>query len=245
MNRSQLVFVIIVNALFTLLAASVAYLIYDLRRPEPEAPFVLEVASTIVGSEIGTPSVQVPAVTPTVALENADATAAEVINSRIYTIREGDTLGAIAELFGVAQSSLAALNGISDPNLIVPGQSLIIPDVRGSTELGTGSALAATDMAVQVLNVGQYAEEAIVIVNLHSQLINLSGWSVVTTEDGAYKFPQMPPLLRGESVRLYSRTGNDTAYDKHWGRTPTVWGPGTTISLHDPNGAEVLSITVS
>ncbi len=245
MNRSQLVFVIVVNALFTLLAGSVAYLIYDLRRPEPEAPFVLEVESSTLGSEVVAPSTPAPNVTPIAPLENTEATAAEVITSRIYTIREGDTLGAIAELFGVAQSSLAALNGISDPNLIVPGQTLIIPDVRGSAEQGTGPNLAATDMAVQVLNPGRYAQEAIVIVNLHSQLINLSDWSVVSAEDGAYKFPQMPPLLRGESVRLYSRTGNDTAYDKHWGRTPTVWGPGTTISIHDPTGAEVLSITVS
>ena len=209
MNRSQLVFVIIVNALFTLLAASVAYLIYDLRRPEPEAPFVLEVASTIVGSKIGTPSVQVPAVTPTVALENADATAAEVINSRIYTIREGDTLGAIAELFGVAQSSLAALNGISDPNLIVPGQSLIIPDVRGSTELGTGSALAVTDMAIQVLNVGQYAEEAIVIVNLHSQLINLSDclWSQPrTVRTNSPKCPRCYAAKACDCIRAQAMT---------------------------------------
>ncbi len=242
MNRSQLVFVIIVNALFTLLIASIAYLIYELRRPAPEAPIVLEVATpapTVTGP--GAPATD--DLTP-VAPPEGTAVGSDRVATRTYTIREGDTLGAIADLFGVAQSSLAALNGIANPNLIVPGQTLTIPDFTGVADPGATVPNAA-DLALQVLNPGLYAEEAVVIVNVQHPEIDLSEWSVVTGVDGAYRFSQIPPLLRGESVRLFSRTGTDTAYDKHWGRSPTIWGPGTTISLHDPEGTEVLSIIVS
>lgn len=242
MNRSQLVFVIIVNALFTLLIASTAYLLYALRRPGTEAPIVLEVVTPPAAGQAAASVADTPTPLPPVGEE---AVGAATIATRTYTIREGDTLGAIADLFGVAQSSLAALNDISNPNLIVPGRTLMIPDFTGAAHTGAAATPDAADLAVQVLNPGLYAEEVVVIVNVSHPAMDLSAWSVVTGADGAYRFPQMPPLLPGESVRLFSRTGTDTAYDKHWGRTPTIWGPGTAISLHDPNGTEVLSIVVS
>ena len=44
-----------------------------------------------------------------------------------YTLQPGDTLSEIAERFGTTVSSLSALNGISDPNLIYAGNTLRIP----------------------------------------------------------------------------------------------------------------------
>uniref|UniRef100_UPI002ADE0E7C LysM peptidoglycan-binding domain-containing protein n=1 Tax=Tepidiforma sp. TaxID=2682230 RepID=UPI002ADE0E7C len=44
-----------------------------------------------------------------------------------YVVREGDTLGAIAEQFGLTVEELAAANGLADPDLIFPGQELRIP----------------------------------------------------------------------------------------------------------------------
>ena len=43
-----------------------------------------------------------------------------------YTIQPGDTLSEIAERFGTTVASLSALNGISDPNLIYAGNTLLI-----------------------------------------------------------------------------------------------------------------------
>jgi len=53
-----------------------------------------------------------------------------------YTVASGDTLGAIANRFGVTVEDLAAVNGIADPNLLAVGQVLSIPT-------GTGVAVAA------------------------------------------------------------------------------------------------------
>jgi RND superfamily putative drug exporter len=44
-----------------------------------------------------------------------------------YVVQSGDTLGAIAEEFGVSLAALAELNQIDDPNVIFVGQRLLIP----------------------------------------------------------------------------------------------------------------------
>ncbi len=44
-----------------------------------------------------------------------------------YTVQAGDTLGAIAERFGVSLEDLVAVNGIANPALIQVGQVLTIP----------------------------------------------------------------------------------------------------------------------
>jgi len=45
----------------------------------------------------------------------------------VYTVRPGDTLSEIAERYGTTYQSLAAYNGISNPNLIYAGQTIRIP----------------------------------------------------------------------------------------------------------------------
>lgn len=46
--------------------------------------------------------------------------------TRTYTVRAGDNLSAIAARYGTTYQALAAKNGISNPNLIYPGQVLKI-----------------------------------------------------------------------------------------------------------------------
>lgn len=47
-------------------------------------------------------------------------------DSRVYVVKSGDTLSGIASKFGTTYQKLAASNGISDPNLIYPGQKIKI-----------------------------------------------------------------------------------------------------------------------
>lgn len=46
---------------------------------------------------------------------------------RTYVVQEGDTLSTIAAAFGTSVSAIQEANGISDPNLITIGQTLVIP----------------------------------------------------------------------------------------------------------------------
>jgi murein DD-endopeptidase MepM/ murein hydrolase activator NlpD len=45
-----------------------------------------------------------------------------------YTVQSGDTLGNIATRFGVSLESLMAANGLDNPDWIIEGQTLLIPD---------------------------------------------------------------------------------------------------------------------
>ena len=59
-----------------------------------------------------------------------------------YTVRSGDTLSEIASKYGTTYQHLANVNGISNPNLIYPGQVLIIygSGNNGNASQGTVSA---------------------------------------------------------------------------------------------------------
>ena len=47
-------------------------------------------------------------------------------NYIVYTVKKGDTLSGIAAKYGTTYQKIASDNGISNPNLIYPGQKLII-----------------------------------------------------------------------------------------------------------------------
>lgn len=48
-----------------------------------------------------------------------------------YKIKQGDTLSGIASKYGVSVNDLAKTNGISNPNLIYEGATLVVPDPVG------------------------------------------------------------------------------------------------------------------
>jgi LysM repeat protein len=49
-------------------------------------------------------------------------------SSRSYTVKAGDSLGLIAQRYEIPMQTLMAVNRISNPNLIQPGQELAIPN---------------------------------------------------------------------------------------------------------------------
>ena len=59
---------------------------------------------------------------------------AQVSTSTTYTVKSGDTLSGIANMFGTTYQKLAEINGISNPNKIYPGQVL---KINGSTSIQT------------------------------------------------------------------------------------------------------------
>jgi len=45
----------------------------------------------------------------------------------LYTVQPGDTLGAIAQAYGISVGDLMAANDLTDPNVLHVGQTLVIP----------------------------------------------------------------------------------------------------------------------
>jgi len=56
-----------------------------------------------------------------------------------YTVRSGDTLSGIASRYGTTYQMLAAINGISDPNKIYPGQVLRLSGAVSTAPAGGGA----------------------------------------------------------------------------------------------------------
>ena len=245
MNRSQFVFVLLVNVLVTVVLVSVGFLLYEHRSIGRQIAVVPE------EPQVAMPAEPAPTAVPTV--EAAAAVQASGFGSqegggarapRTYTVQAGDSLGAIAETFGVSQGVLASANGIVDPDLITPGQILVIPS-PDTVDEGRGWTATADSFAIEILNAGTYASEVIVIVNVSDQPVSLANWTVSSSLDEEYRFDAMAPLSPGDSLRLMSRAGTDTAYDKFWGRTPREWTIGTTITFADATGTQVVLLEIS
>ncbi|GAB4108963.1 MAG: hypothetical protein OHK0022_61280 [Roseiflexaceae bacterium] len=101
--------------------------------PRPTAPAIIEI----------TPA-------PT---QDVDATATSYARQLVptptpaglYRVQQGDTLGAIAEQFGTSVEEIMAANGLTDPNAVQIGQTLLIPSLISDTlALGTTIPTTAT-----------------------------------------------------------------------------------------------------
>ena len=102
-----------------------------------------------------------PITTPTADAPHALPTLRQ--NAEQYTVQTGDTLGDIAQKYGISVEALEQANGISDPNLIAVGQTLNVPQpapgqvgssfkIIPDSELVYGPASAQFDVAAYIQN---------------------------------------------------------------------------------------------
>jgi peptidoglycan endopeptidase LytE len=89
---------------------------------------------------------------PTVSTRPSHTTA----HAHSYRVSEGDTLASIAARFHTTVSQLTALNHLTDPNLIVVGQRLVVSGTAVSTAHRDDQATAASTGAAAVVAVGTY-----------------------------------------------------------------------------------------
>ncbi len=114
---------------------------------------LLVVAGLLPGCGSGTPTVTLapPTARPSatvVASSLPSLTPAPTPTFTVYVVKPKDTLGAIAKSFGCTVDALAFANGISNTNLIVVGQSLIIPLVGAVRSVGGEAQLSSTSPLV-------------------------------------------------------------------------------------------------
>jgi len=70
---------------------------------------------------------------PTVAEGAADVSETTTTLPSVYTVKAGESLTAIAKMFGISVSDLVAFNQLADPNHIEEGQRLKIPPPTTTT----------------------------------------------------------------------------------------------------------------
>ena len=151
----------------------------------------------------------------------------------VYTVREGDNLGAIAAHFGVSVEALQALNHLEPDAPLAVGQALLIP---GKPPTPTAVALSQGDLSIGgVLGAGLLEDEHVIIVYHGKGSLSLEGWQLDDGGKHVYTFPALS-LEPDGAVQVWTKGGLDTVVDLYWGLDTAVWQPGKTVYLRNPQG---------
>lgn len=79
--------------------------------------------------------------------------------------------------------------------------------------------------------------EYVLIQNFTGSLVNMTNWTLRDQAGNTFTFPPFP-LSPGASVRIWTKSGTNTAQDLYWGRGTAVWNnDGDTAYLRDSLGA--------
>jgi LysM repeat protein len=206
---------------------------------DPVALLIPTATPTPEPMDLGTPQV-----TPTIPLE-------------IYQVQTGDTLGSIAEAYGVPVEQIMQINGLNDPNALGSGEVLLIPVTPDpaslpptetpilpeptATPLPFGDALRID--ITTIVGAGSLPDERVVIELFSDLELPMAGWQLEENDGQIFEFSQFV-LFQGGAVNVYTNTGTDTVLDLHWGLGEPVWESGETAILRDPEGNIRASFTV-
>jgi LysM repeat protein len=266
MNRRQLSFVIILNALISLVIAMAVVWVVDARRPDPEALAALNnptaaaidvpMAATLTptspalaavpGGETGTAEQTSAGDQPAATAVAGDAATTTVAGSE-YVVQVGDSLSGIADRFGVSVAAIVAANRLDNPDFVFVGQRLSIPSEDTALAPATATPVAASvNTGIRVTTIespGVLAAEAINVGNDSDLAVNLQGWRLEREGGPAYTFGNLL-LFPGSGLKLHSGPGTDTSVDVYWNQPANVWSTGAVARLINPQGAEVSRLAV-
>jgi hypothetical protein len=70
-------------------------------------------------------------------------------------------------------------------------------------------------------------EEYVSIKNTEGQAQDMTDWTLRDENKNIYNFPDNFRLLSGKSVKVWTKSGNDTSTDLYWGLDEPVWNLGS------------------
>lgn len=212
MDRRQLVFLILVNAIVSLAVALAVVWAVEARRPDPEelAALYTPVAQ---GQALAVATTQ-PAVVavvnqaPTSAAQDAPTAAAPTATvapgeQQIYVVQAGDSLGAIAQRFHVTMDAIMAANQIKDPNFLFSGQQLKIP---GQGDTAAANPPATPNASTAASNTTTVNSTPVVTPTVASTPTTPAGLQIETV-DGAGNLPSEAVLIVNNSDVAYNLQG--------------------------------------
>jgi LysM repeat protein len=220
MTRQQALFVIVVNAIISAIISSVVVMVaFAFYAPAPSAP-------------------QYIVVLPTASL--APPTPTRRTTPISYVVQPGDTLSLIAAKFNISMAALMQANGLTNPNVLKVGDTLIVPPLD-FTPTPVMNTVAPTPVPIlKIVSIVRAASaqaatgETVIIQNIGPR-VNLKGWSLVDLQGNLYAFPDF--VFESNSVvRVHTESGLDTATDLYWGREKPMWDANDTATLKDRTG---------
>ena len=259
MNRGQLAFLVLVNAMVSLVIALAVVWAFEARRPDPE-----ELAA--INTPRPTPILAVPAAQATATVDPAAPVAETIaatatptpepppnVEEQVYVVQPGDTMLVIATRYEVSVDDILSANNLSDPNFVFEGQRLVIPVQGGATvtQSAPSTEPTATPQVVPsgvsitaITGPGDLPNEQVILANDSDTPFSLQGWQLQRVGGPAYTFSSDVPLFPGGSVRLHTAAGTDTSIDLYWGLTEPAWQSGVEARLVTAQGETVTSYVV-
>lgn len=179
----------------------------------------------------------------------------------LHLVQAGQTLGSIAQQYGVTVEAMLQANGLNDPNRIDVGQVLIIPLPQPPTPTVAPSPTqppptraplptptrdpnqpAPSVLIREVQAPGVLANERVVVANTGGP-VDLNGWTLSTATGRVYAFPALT-LFSGGAVNVHTQAGTNTVVDLYWGQTEPAWASGAVLTLADAAGNLVARFVV-
>jgi LysM repeat protein len=261
MNRRHLFFLVLLNALVSLVIALSVALFFDMRRPDPEELAAINTPRpepVLAVAPSGDPQIFTPAPpNPETAPENpageapapeADANGngdAPAEEDEIYTVQAGDSLSIIAGRYNITIDDIVRANNLANPDSIFSGQRLVIPiQGRAIAQNAPPDALLGEGVEIATIeNAGNLQSETVLVVNDSNLAFSLLGWRLEREGGFTYSFGNIA-LFPGNGVRVHTRSGEDTSIDLFWGQNDAQWEPNSTARLINSQGVEVFRYTV-
>ena len=168
-----------------------------------------------------------------------------------YQVSANDTLGEIADKYGLTVEEIMQFNQLKDPNALSVGMVIYIPvtpevvpsDTPAPSQTlslqTTGSPpVVANDARVvinSVIGVGDLTSERVFLSRTGSGVLMLDGWKLKDQNGNEFVFPNLE-LFEGGAVNVWTTTGTPNVVDLYWGLQYAVWSSGETVTLEDSNG---------
>lgn len=252
----RLAYFLLLNVFVSACTVLAVLIIWD-RLQTPTASPITTNALT-VATNTPTPGEAVQAPSPSPAAEEIFLSQ----NLEPYQVEPGDTLGLIAERFGISVEALMKVNQIPDPNSLPAGMVLYIPrpvedqPTPASTHTPTlaptpdltSAATPVTEAEARiiinaVISPGDLASERVFITRSGSGELPLAGWQLRDEDGNAFIFPQLVLYQEG-AVNVWTTSGVNTVVDLYWGLSTPVWRSGEKVTLVDAEGKVRATYTV-
>jgi LysM repeat protein len=273
----RLIYIILLNIIVSAVTLLVILNLWERNHPlmpGVSTPVVIYITSTppvqqtVISDQDGSNSV-LPTDTGVIIASTPAATPA--IKTIVYQVKQGDTLGALANEFNVSVADIMTVNNLSDPDSLFVGQILHIPTEplptitptsaptitptitpRPSMTPTQGPLATATNtqpsqeaqlIIETVIGAGVLSNEHVVLQRTGDGELSLAGWRLSDDAGYAYTFPQLT-LYKGLTINLNTRQGENTVQDLYWGLTSSIWKTGKTAYLYDAQNKLRASYTV-
>lgn len=119
------------------------------------------------------------------------------------------------------------------------GEATPPPNVASAARV-TGSSVPNVVIDRDCSRLGDSSDEYVCLANQDASPADMSSWVLRNVLGRSYNFPQGFSLPPGQTVKVHTAAGTDSASDLHWGyRVNPAWEKGDKLTLHNNEDVEV------